>query len=347
MNFSQILDDHRLDVLYVSKPENVRYLSGFIDGKDGKVLLTRDGPFFVTDGRYIVEASRQPFPHEILLKRNELPKLLSKYFRGKIGFEADHLTVAVLESFRQEMPQVEFVSTSGIIEGFRKIKRQDELENIRRAASLADQGFSHILSFIKPGIREVDVALELEFFCRKLGSEGMAFNTTIASGERSAMPHGGVTTKEIQAGELVTLDFGCTVNGYLSDMTRTVGVGSLGDKLRDIYQTVLEAQVKAQGAVGPGKNGKEIDSLARDHITAKGYGEYFTHGLGHGVGLFIHEGPNFSQISEDVLEPGNVMTVEPGIYIPNVAGCRIEDLVYVNQTGHEVLSKSPKELILL
>ncbi len=347
MDFNQVLAEHKLEVLYVSNPENVRYLSGFVQGKDGKVLLMHSGPVFVTDGRYIVEASQQPFAHEILLKRNELPKLLSKYFRGRVGIEADGLSVGMLESFRQEMPEVEFVSTQNLIEQFRRIKRGDELEKIRQAAQIADRGFEHILPFIKPGAREVDIALELEFFCRKHGSEGMAFGTTVASGERSAMPHGGATVRQIQDGDLVTLDFGCAVGGYLSDMTRTVGVGSVGENLQKLYQAVLEAQTKALQAVAPGISGKDLDGVARGHLESLGYGQYFTHGLGHGVGLFIHEGPSLSQISEDVLEPGNALTIEPGVYIPQVGGCRIEDLVLVTSDGYEVLSKSPKELILL
>lgn len=347
MDFEQILGELSLDVLYVSKPENVRYLSGFAEGKDGKVVLTRDGPTFITDGRYIVEASRQRFPHRILLRRSEMNKLLTEYFCGRVGFEAEVLSVADLEAMRKDIPGVEFVATHNVFDNLRRIKTPEEIEAIRKAAALTDAGFEHILPYLKPGVREMDVALELEFFLRRQGSEGAAFGITVASGERGAMPHGGASEKVIAAGELVTLDFGCVIGGYRSDMTRTVGVGKVSEELGRMYTAVLEAQVAALDAVAPGQGGKELDRIARDALTARGYGEYFTHSLGHGVGLFIHEGPSLGQTSEDVLEVGNVVTVEPGAYIPGLGGVRIEDLVLVTEAGHEVLSKSPKELLEL
>ncbi len=347
MNFNRLLDQNGLDVLFVSNPYNVRYLSGFVEGKDAKVVITRMGATLITDGRYIVEAAQQRFPHRILLKRTEMNRLLSEFFQGRVGIEADHLSVATLEGFKRDFPDLEFVSTTGIIENLRKRKTPEEIAHIRKAAQLADRGFEYILPFIKPGVREIEVALELEYFLRKHGSEGLAFGTTVASGERSAMPHGGASERIIQSGELVTLDFGCVVSGYCSDMTRTVAVGQVSAELQGIYQAVLEAQTLALEAVAAGKKGQELDALARDHLNQQGYGEYFTHGLGHGVGLFIHEAPGLGQTSEDVLEAGNIVTIEPGVYIPQVGGCRIEDLVLVTEQGHEVLSKSPKHLMVL
>lgn len=347
VDFNQILSGLGLEVFYVSRPENVRYLSGFADGKNGKVVITKAGPVFITDGRYIVEAGQQPFPHRILLKRDEMNKLLGEYFRGRVGFEAGATSVADLEAMRNDIPGVEFVATHNIFDTIRRVKTAEEIRHIRNAAALTDEGFRHILPFIKPGAREMDVALELEFFLRKHGSEGAAFGITVASGERGAMPHGGASEKVIEAGDLVTLDFGSVRGGYLSDMTRTVGVGKVSDELRLIYEAVLEAHTAALNAVAAGKSGKELDRIARESLTARGYGQHFTHGLGHGVGLFIHEDPKLSQTSEDTLEAGNVVTVEPGVYIPGVGGVRIEDLVLVTRSGHEVLSKSPKELLEL
>ncbi|GIW24287.1 Xaa-Pro peptidase family protein [Meiothermus sp.] len=347
MDFNSLLDKHELDVLFVSSPHNVRYLSGFVEGKDAKVVITRAGATLITDGRYIIEAAQQRFPHRILLKRTEMNRLLSEFFTGRVGIEAEHLSVAVLEGFKRDFPNLEFVSTSGIFEKLRQRKTSEEITHIRRAAALADQGFEHILPYIKPGVREIEVALELEFFLRKNGSEGLAFGTTVASGERSARPHGGASERKIQSGDLVTLDFGCVVGGYCSDMTRTVAVGKVSAELGALYQAVLEAQTLALEAVRPGVKGQELDSLARNHLENRGYGPYFTHGLGHGVGLFIHEGPSLGQTSEDTLEASNVVTIEPGVYIPNLGGCRIEDLVLVTENGHEVLSKSPKHLIEL
>lgn len=347
MDFQKLLEAHNLDVLFVSKPENVRYLSGFVEGKDGKVVLTREGAFFITDGRYIVEAGQQRFPHRILLRRSEMNSLLKEFFRGRVGVEAEHLSVATLEGFRKDFPDLDFVSTTGLIEAHRMVKTTEEAAHIRRAAEITDAGFQHILPFIRPGAREVDIALELEFFCRRNGSEGMAFGITVASGVRGAQPHGGATEKPVEAGELVTLDFGCAVGGYCSDMTRTVGVGDVSEKLRDLYEAVLESQVRALEAIAPGKSGKDLDTIARDVLTARGYGDYFTHSLGHGVGLFIHEGPSLSQTSADLLEAGNIVTIEPGAYIPGVGGCRIEDLALVRKGGYEVLSSSPKSFIHL
>lgn len=347
MDFKRLLDKHNLDALFISSPHNVRYLSGFVEGKDAKVVITHSGATLITDGRYILEAGQQRLPHRILLKRTEINRLLSEFFRGRVGIEAEHLSVATLESFKKDFPDLEFVFTYGIIEDQRKRKTPEEIAHIRKAAELADRGFEHILTFIKPGVREIEVALELEFFLRKNGSEGLAFGTTVASGERGARPHGGASEREIAPGELITLDFGCVVGGYCSDMTRTVAVGKVSAELQRIYQAVLEAQTLALGAVAPGKKGQELDALARDHLVCRGYGEYFTHGLGHGVGLFIHEAPGLGQTSEDVLEAGNIVTIEPGVYIPHVGGCRIEDLALVTEQGHEVLSKSPKHLIEL
>ncbi|GEM85811.1 M24 family metallopeptidase [Meiothermus granaticius] len=347
MDFNGLLDRLGLEGFYVSKPENVRYLSGFVEGKDGKVVLTRSGPVFITDGRYLVEAKEQRFPHRILLKRNELPALLSEYLTGRVGFEAEALSVAELETLRKGLPKVEFVATHEVFDRIRRVKTPQEIEAIRRSAALADEGFQHILPFIQPGVREIEVALELEFFLRRRGSEGAAFSITVASGERGAMPHGGASEKKIQAGELVTLDFGAVTQGYRSDMTRTVGVGRVREELRRMYAAVQQAEETALEAVGPGQSGKELDRMARELLIAQGYGEFFTHSLGHGVGLFIHEGPSLSQTSEDVLEAGNVVTIEPGVYIPGLGGVRIEDLVWVTESGHQVLSKSPKELLEL
>ncbi|RDI95569.1 aminopeptidase P family protein [Meiothermus sp. QL-1] len=347
MDFAGLLERLGLEALFVSNPHNVRYLSGFVEGKDAKLVITREGPTLITDGRYLVEAQQQPFPYRILQRRNELNRILAEFFQGRVGFEAEHLSVAQLEAFQKDFPQVTFVPTRGVFEGLRQQKSPEEIARIRRAAALADQGFRHILPYLKPGVRELDIALELEFFLRKAGSEGMAFSPTVASGERGAQPHGGASAKTICPGELVTLDFGCVVEGYCSDMTRTVAVGRVSEELRSLYQAVLEAQTLALEAVAPGRRGAELDALARQHLEQKGYGPYFTHSLGHGVGLYVHEGPSLSQVSEDVLAPHQVVTIEPGVYIQGLGGCRIEDLVLVTATGHEVLSQSPKELIEL
>jgi len=237
---------------------------------------------------------------------------------------------------------------SSIIEQARLYKTQTELDKMREAAKLGDEAFSHILTFIKVGMKEVEVALELERYMRTQGAESVSFEIIVASGPRSAMPHGLASQKEIQSGELVTLDFGCVIDGYHSDMTRTFGMGKVSDEHRKIYDTVLAAEEAALAAVAPQKLGKDVDAIARSMIADAGYGEYFPHGLGHGVGLEIHEAPNLSPRQEEVvLEPNMVVTVEPGIYIPGDAGVRIEDLTVVTETGVERLCFSDKSFIEL
>jgi len=215
------------------------------------------------------------------------------------------------------------------------------------AARIADKAFNRICKLIKPGITERDIALELEFYMKKLGATSTSFTSIVASGERSALPHGTATDKKIKEGEFLTLDFGCVYNGYCSDMTRTVVIGKANERQREIYSVVLEAQEKALKYIKPGVKGCDVDRVARDIIKEKGFGQYFGHGLGHSLGLEIHESPRLSPTSNDILQEGMVVTDEPGIYIPDFGGVRIEDLVLVTATGFEVLSNSPKELIEL
>ena len=237
--------------------------------------------------------------------------------------------------------------TSGIVEKLRLIKTDDEISILKDAVKIADDAFQHILGYIKPGVKEIDVSNELEFFMRKQGATSSSFDIIVASGYRSALPHGVASEKEIQSGELVTLDFGALYKGYCSDITRTVAVGEISDELKEIYDTVLQAQLKGMEGIKAGITGKEADALTRDYIKEKGYGEYFGHSTGHGLGLDVHEGPGLSFRSEVPLEERMVVTVEPGIYVPNVGGCRIEDDTIVTTTGNERLSQSTKELITL
>lgn len=338
---SSMLEDAGLDALLITQPENVRYLSGFTSPKDGWVVVWREGATLVTDPRYTVQAQQESrIPHRIV-PREQSAEAAAELLRGRVGFEANHLAYGRLETLREQAP-AEWVPTTDLVEKLRLKKTPEELQHIRAAARLADEGYAHILPFLKPGVSELDVALELEFFLRKHGSEGVAFEIIVASGERSAMPHGVASDKKLRAGELVTLDFGAVVKGYHSDMTRTLALGEVSPELRSLYEAVLEAQQAALEAVRPGRTGKELDAIARRVLEERGYGEYFAHGLGHGVGLAIHEGPRLSKLSDDVLEPGMVLTIEPGAYIPGLGGCRIEDLVLVTEAGCEVLSHSPK-----
>lgn len=341
VDFEKLLSARALDSLLISSPANVRYLSGFTNPKDGQVIVNKTGAILLTDGRYTVQAGQESRLPVRIAGREERPQVYAELLGGRIGFEAMGLSYGQLEALRQQAPG-EWVPTYDLIEQQRVQKTLEEIGYIRQAAAVADRAFEHILPFLKPGAREIDIALELEFFLRKNRSEGVAFDTAVVSGARTAMPHGSPSERVLQGGDLVTLDFGAVIQGYCSDMTRTVGIGEVPGELKRIYAAVLEAQERALEAVAPGKTGQELDALARGILEDKGYGQYFSHGLGHGVGLLIHEAPSLSKISQDVLEPGMVITIEPGVYIPDLGGVRIEDLVLVTERGYEVLSQTPK-----
>ncbi|MGL5514812.1 MAG: M24 family metallopeptidase, partial [Sporomusa sp.] len=263
----------------------------------------------------------------------------------RIGFESDFVTWQVYQQLASCLPAIELVPVQ--LDCLRMIKDRQELALLTTAVEIADRAFDQALHMIKPGVTELEIAFELEYRMRKLGAEKPAFDTIVASGVRGSLPHGRASNKVIEAGELVTIDFGAVYQGYHSDMTRTVAVGKATDKQRDIYAVVLAAQLAGIGAVKAGKTGKEIDHIARQIITAAGYGEYFGHGLGHGVGLFIHEDPRLSPAGDIKLAKGMVTSVEPGIYLPDWGGVRIEDLVVVTTAGCTVLTASSKDLIEL
>jgi Xaa-Pro aminopeptidase len=266
---------------------------------------------------------------------------------NKLGFERDVVTYKQHDMFSSALDGVELVPTEGIVEMIRTVKDEHEIDAIRKAEALGDAAFSHVLDIIKPGMTEIEVALEIEWFMRKNGAEGIGFDVIVASGERGAMPHGVASSKKLAKGELVVMDFGAIYHGYRGDMTRTVSLGKASPKQREIYDIVLRAQETALQGIRPGRTGQEIDALARKVIEDAGYGENFGHGLGHGVGLAIHEEPRLSVTATEKLLPGMVVTVEPGIYVPGFAGVRIEDLVVVEEDGIRNLTSSSKELIEL
>ncbi len=338
--------DTGAEALLVTQPANVRYLSGFRAPEDGRVLVTYEGATLITDGRYIAQAGEESqLPVEIF-GDSWTEHLAAKLGGRSVAFEAENVTYALFETLQEKLTGA-LRPTEGLVAELRLVKTPGEIELLRQAAKLTDDAFTHILGFIRAGLSEVEVALELGRFMRAAGAEGAAFEIIVASGHRSAMPHGTASSKRIEAGELVTLDFGAKVDGYHADMTRTVAVGKLTDAHSELYESVLRAQEAAVQALAPGKTGKEMDAVARDSLTEAGLGEYFSHSLGHGVGLEVHEGPRLSKLSGGVLKPGMSVTIEPGAYIPGDAGVRIEDLAMVTETGFELLSHSPKELITL
>ena len=334
--------------LLVTQPANVRYLSGFTSPADGRILLTEDAATLVTDGRYIAQVNEESrLPTDIVTSSaGWLERVIELAKPYTLAVEADHLTVKQFRELEEKLGR-EPVPTTGFVTDFRLFKTSEELDFIREAARITDEAFAHILTVIRAGLSEVEVALELEAFMRRAGAERKAFDITVASGRRSSMPHGTASPKIIQDGELVTLDFGATVNGYNSDMTRTVAVGKVSERDRRLYDAVLEAQEAVLAELGPDKDGKALDALTREVLQKYDLEAHFTHGLGHGVGLEVHEAPSLTFRKSDILKPGMTVTVEPGVYLPGEAGVRIEDLCVITETGFERLSNSSKEFIEL
>ena len=345
----ELMEKEGLEALLIDSPENRQYLTGFT-GTAGRVLFIGKGAYFITDFRYVEQAKEQTEGYEIVEISSNfeqgLNELLQKDGVKMLGFESRAISH---EQFLRyvEVLEVELQRTTDLIEGLRVIKEQEEIEKIRKAVEITDAAFAHILDFIKPGVTEREIALELEFYQKRMGGEKNAFDFIVASGQRSALPHGVASEKVIEKGDFVTLDFGVFYQGYCSDLTRTVVVGEPDEKQREVYELVLKAQLAVIENVKAGMSCKEVDEIARGIIGDAGYRENFGHGLGHGIGLEIHEGPRVSFTSETILQTGMVMTNEPGIYIPGWGGVRIEDDLLITEEGCEVLNKAPKELIIL
>ena len=343
------LQADNLDCLLITSEVNRRYVSGFT-GTAGMVLVGEHIKKFITDFRYMDQAREQVKDFDVVEHKKSILATIQEELAAagvkRLGFEKQHVTYAQYEQLQKEL-HVELIPVDGLIEQLRLTKTDAELQIMKKAAEIADEAYKHIQTFIKPGVKEIDVSNELEFFMRKLGATSSSFDIIVASGVRSSLPHGVASQKEIQSGELVTLDYGAIYNGYCSDITRTVAVGDISSELKTIYDTVLEAQLKGVAGVKAGITGKEADALTRDHITEKGYGKYFGHSTGHGLGMDVHENPSLSPRSETILKPNMVVTVEPGIYIPNFGGCRIEDDLIVTEHGNERLTHATKELIYL
>ncbi|MDY0408412.1 Xaa-Pro peptidase family protein [Virgibacillus soli] len=345
----QALVEQKLDALIITNPFNRRYMTGFT-GTAGVAIVSEKAAIFITDFRYTSQATTQVKDFTIVEHKQGLEQEVSNQLKEihakRIGFEKHDMSFATYEQY-QDVIDGQLIPTSELVERLRMIKSDEELLVMKKAAEIADAAFEHIQGFIKPGVREIEVSNELEFYMRKLGATSSSFDTIVASGFRSALPHGVASEKEIQNGELVTLDYGALYNGYCSDITRTVAVGEISEELRTIYNTVLEAQLIGVNGIKPGMTGKEADALTRDYITKAGYGQYFGHSTGHGLGMEVHEAPGLSYRSDVKLEVGMVVTVEPGIYIPRVGGCRIEDDIVITKDGNERLTTSSKELIIL
>ncbi|RLC77382.1 MAG: Xaa-Pro dipeptidase [Chloroflexi bacterium] len=334
-----------LDGLLVTQPENRRYLSGFT-GSAGVLLITPDFALIATDFRYFEQVGRECPQFELVKIEGKftevLPEMLADAGVKRLGFESEHLTVAQYEEWQRAAKGVEWVPTRGLVEKIRMVKTPEEVEAIRKAVALADEAFAHICECIHPGMTEKEAAWELEVYMRTHGAQKLAFDIIVASGPNGAMPHAKATDKPIEEGEPIVMDLGCVVNGYCSDLTRTIVLGSPDERFREIYEIVLRAQEEAERRIKAGISGREADAIARQVIDEAGYGDKFGHNLGHGVGLAVHEKPAVGRLSEDTLEAGCIITVEPGIYIPGWGGIRIEDMVLVKEEGTEVLTQAPK-----
>lgn len=338
-----------IDAYLVTSPANLRYLTNFT-GTAGLAFITLNNAFFITDFRYTEQASEQVQGMTILQHQgditSEILKLMESEGVNVLGFEDSYITYAEYSIF-EEAIDAELAPASGLIEKLREQKDAGEIAIIEKACAIADEGFEHVLKMIRPGMTEIEVANQLDFFMRSLGATGTSFDTIVASGVRSALPHGVASEKMIEQGDLITLDFGCVYQGYVSDITRTFAIGDPGQELKDIYQIVLDAQLNVLAAAQVGVTGVQLDAVARNIITEAGYGEAFGHSTGHGIGLDIHEGPNISRSNEEPLTVGNVITDEPGIYIAGLGGVRIEDDLVILAEGNRILTQSSKELIIL
>ena len=344
--------DADMDGVFVTSQLNQYYLTGF-DFTDGYVLVTRKKSYVITDFRYIEAAEAQVDDgFEILMPSDmglEIAALLSENGVKRLYFEDNTLSCADFSRFSKLFEGVEMVGGgSSLIETLRERKTADELEIMARAQAITDEAFSHIINFIKPEMTELEVALELEFFMRSRGAQSVAFDTIAVSGASSSLPHGVPANKKLEKG-FFTMDYGARLDGYCSDMTRTVVLGKADEEMKKLYNTVLEAQLAGIEMIKLGESCFKVDKAARDIIEEAGYKGCFGHGLGHGVGMFIHEAPRLSpKVSPNkVLEAGHVVTCEPGIYISGKYGCRIEDMLAVTGNGTVNFTKSPKELIEL
>ena len=340
-----------LDGMIVTHLDYVRYLTGFT-GTSGLLVIGPKTADFFTDFRYSDQSRKQVKGARVNIIKGDpidglkdFTKLAGK--NQRFGVDGDHLSLSQHNKLRHTWPEVLLPRAESILGDLGWIKEKAELDLIKKAVEVSDTAFDRILALIAPGVRENELAAELEYQMKMMGSDKPAFDTIVASGPRSALPHGVASDKKVKKGEFITFDFGATIGGYCSDITRTVVVGKATRRQKRIYDLVLRAQETAIKKVKSGIEGKAIDDVARKIIKKAGYGKNFGHGLGHGIGFYVHVGPRLSQLSSDTLQTGNVVTVEPGIYISGWGGVRIEDDVLVTKTGGKVLNKAPKNLLEL
>ena len=336
----------------ISTDVNRFYLLGFDSGDAGTVLLIGGETYFIIDSRYIEIAQQKVREAQVILETKALDQvrdLLSSHGVRRLYME-NKATLAFAARVRAALPDVEVDTSarlSDALEALRAVKDEDELAAMRRAQKITDDCLAYILPKLKPGVREIDAALDMELFMKSHGAQKLAFPAILVAGRKTSLPHGEPGDNVIQNGDFVTMDFGANVDGYCTDMTRTVAVGHVSEEQKKVYDTVLKDQLACCGAAKAGMTGRQVDKIARDIIYGAGYEGCFGHGLGHSVGIEIHEDPRYSPVCDAVVRPGMVMTIEPGIYLAGRFGVRIEDTTVVGENGCEILGSSPKELIVL
>lgn len=343
-----------MDAALILSEHNRRYFTGF-PATDGVLFVTRERAVLLEDFRYVEAAQKQASGCEVVMLENRAAQLKELMAAGGVkttGIEAGQLTVSEFHALGRELPDMRFDDSDALtqrITGLRMIKSPEEIESIRKSQKITDAAYAHILPFIKPGVTERELALEIEYFMKRQGASGPSFDLIVVSGEKTSLPHGVPGERKIRPGDFVTMDTGAVFEGYCSDMTRTVAVGSVTPAMKHVYDTVLQAQLAAEEAIRDGANCRAVDKAARDVIDNAGYKGCFGHSLGHSVGLEIHEFPVCSPRSAEnlCLHTNELMTAEPGVYIAGGFGVRIEDLVVVKENGCEILTQSPKELTVL
>ncbi len=347
----QKLNDENLDAILVTNAANRRYMSGFT-GSAGTLVISQDHALLAVDFRYYEHVEKQAPDFELARVETKfadlLPDLVGKVNCRRLGFESENVTFAFHQRLINALPDgVELVPSTDIVEEIRAVKDDGELASLQRAIDLTDAAYAHIAASMQPGMTEREAAWELESFMRTHGADEMAF-MQVGSGPNGAMPHAILSDRKIEIGSPVVIDMGAVVDGYRSDLTRTIALGEASEQCKEVYEIVRQAHEAAAQGVRPGMTGKEADALARDVIEQAGYGDKFGHSLGHGVGLVIHEKPRLSQRGTDnKLRAGMVFTIEPGIYLPGEFGVRLEDIVVLREDGAQVLSHAVKELVLV
>ena len=361
IDYSELMNKAEVDALLITDPYNLRYYTGFRGGEGIALITNQSNKVLITDSRY-TEAAEKECYQEFVVRQFDATisvfDILLEYITQDrihtIGFENESISYALYSKFVSALCESKKYDGELLLKPLgdtllipRQIKSAEEIELLREAEHIGDLAFEDILNILKPGITELEVAAEIEYSMKRHGAEGLSFDTIAASGVNSSMPHAIPSEKKLEMGDFLTMDFGCKYKGYCSDMTRTVCIGKASDEQKKVYNIVLSAQLKVLDELKPGMLCKEVDAIARDYIKVQGYGQYFGHGLGHGVGLFIHESPAFNTRDISIVRPGMIETDEPGIYLPGKFGVRIEDMILITENGCESLAKSPKELIEL